>query len=53
MQKKTITPAKRANYYNWALQAFIVGSILFLLYNSIFKNEKIAYVNAEKLLKLV
>src|SRR5258707_7338437 len=49
MQKQTV-PTKKLNYLNIAYHAILICSVLFLLFNSFFKNDKIAYVDSARIL---
>lgn len=50
MQKNTIAPAKKVNYFNIAYQAIVLCAVIFLLCIFFFKNDKIAYVDSGKIL---
>jgi outer membrane protein len=43
------TPKKQVNYFNIAYYIIITCSVIFLLFNYFFKNDKIAYVDSAKI----
>jgi outer membrane protein len=49
MQKST-SPTKKVNYLSIAYHVIIICSVVFLLFNNIFKSEKIAYVDSGRIL---
>jgi len=52
MQKPTpkTQEQKKKNYVKWAYHSLLIISILYLFYNTLFKNDKIAYVDSAKIL---
>jgi len=51
IKNNTATATKKKNYFFWSYHILIAASVLFLLFNNFYRNEKTAYVDSGKIME--